>query len=459
MKINDIVVEDTPVQQLQKAQQVKQAQQTPDYSGGQRSVAPSKVTYNMPAQQQAQPQQQAPAQPQQQAQQQQAGDQQQAAAPKRTGGKVAGQVSQTPNAVRKRAARANAKQAPQQGGGAGAFGNMAQQLGNQTSTGGQTQATPQGQIHTANPNNPNQQQAPAQQQQEPQAQQQQPQDQQQQPQAQTQQEPAEKEQPQPLPAAKDKNAQVAKVPGDETGYGNLNMKGYKINNHGKVVRDPGFWQGMKDTAKGFIQQQQGAKVDPDAPTFQGTRSLTNPIGWGKGGYDAPTGDMKQHELGLQTMGNKVANQAKDAIATGNVPVNNTEPDAQPNAEPPAATPKSNSGIAQGMRQATGQPQGPAPAQGQQTAAPKQQPQQQAQPAQQGQQQQGQGQQKAQSPEAQALSKGVRIVNHDPIIISFKNKDFGLDDNGQWIHLASGKIPPESIQSFLSQQHDTSLGIG
>jgi hypothetical protein len=45
-----------------------------------------------------------------------------AAAPARTGGKVAGQVSNTPNAVRKRAARAAGKAQPS------AFGNMASQL-------------------------------------------------------------------------------------------------------------------------------------------------------------------------------------------------------------------------------------------------------------------------------------------------------------------------------------------
>ena len=47
-------------------------------------------------------------------------------AKKHTGGKVAGQVSQTPNAIRKREQRAAAKQANQAG--AGAFNQMATQL-------------------------------------------------------------------------------------------------------------------------------------------------------------------------------------------------------------------------------------------------------------------------------------------------------------------------------------------
>ena len=84
----------------------------------------------------------------------------------RTGGRVAGQLSQTPNAVRKRQARA-ANKAPATTttpttpatGGAGAFGQMAQQIttpATQTSsTGGTTQRTSTGLTHKANPNNPN----------------------------------------------------------------------------------------------------------------------------------------------------------------------------------------------------------------------------------------------------------------------------------------------------------------
>lgn len=57
-----------------------------------------------------------------------------------------------------------------------------------------------------------------------------------------------------------------------------------------------------------------------------------------------------------------------------------------------------------------------------------------------------------------MASGVRVINQDPIIIKYGNREFGLNDNGEWTHLKSGKVPPESIQAFLSQQHDTSLGI-
>jgi hypothetical protein len=87
------------------------------------------------------------------------------AAKTHTGGRVAGQVSQTPNAIRQRQARAANKApaattaTPPATGGAGSFGQMAQQLTAPTtqtsSTGGTTQQTSTGLTHKANPNNPN----------------------------------------------------------------------------------------------------------------------------------------------------------------------------------------------------------------------------------------------------------------------------------------------------------------
>jgi hypothetical protein len=60
---------------------------------------------------------------------------------------------------------------------------------------------------------------------------------------------------------------------------------------------------------------------------------------------------------------------------------------------------------------------------------------------------------------QAQLQGISVVSQEPIILRTKGgKEFGLDDQGQWIHLASGKIPPQAYQEFLSQQHDVSLGV-
>lgn len=71
----------------------------------------------------------------------------------RTGGRIAGQLSQTPNAVRKRAARAAKKVAPATAG-TNAFGQMAQQLTptrTASSTGGTITQTPTGLMHRAKP--------------------------------------------------------------------------------------------------------------------------------------------------------------------------------------------------------------------------------------------------------------------------------------------------------------------
>jgi hypothetical protein len=76
------------------------------------------------------------------------------AAKKRTGGRVAGEpLSQTPNAVRKRAARLANKTTPAAAG-ANAFDQMTQQLTPQqksSSTGGTIKQTPTGLVHTAKP--------------------------------------------------------------------------------------------------------------------------------------------------------------------------------------------------------------------------------------------------------------------------------------------------------------------
>jgi hypothetical protein len=57
-----------------------------------------------------------------------------------------------------------------------------------------------------------------------------------------------------------------------------------------------------------------------------------------------------------------------------------------------------------------------------------------------------------------LAPGVEIVSQEPIVIKYRNKDFAINDQGQWIAMASGKTPHESFQEFLSKQHDKSLGL-
>ena len=50
-----------------------------------------------------------------------------------------------------------------------------------------------------------------------------------------------------------------------------------------------------------------------------------------------------------------------------------------------------------------------------------------------------------------LAPGVQIVSQDPIIVKYKNKEYGLNDAGQWVHFGTSRIPHESFQSFLDRQ--------
>jgi len=77
-----------------------------------------------------------------------------ATAKKRTGGKKSGEVSMTPNAIRKREARKSVTTAVAPA--PNPFGQMVNQLQNyKTSTGGQVRGTATGLKHTASPDNPN----------------------------------------------------------------------------------------------------------------------------------------------------------------------------------------------------------------------------------------------------------------------------------------------------------------
>jgi len=46
--------------------------------------------------------------------------------------------------------------------------------------------------------------------------------------------------------------------------------------------------------------------------------------------------------------------------------------------------------------------------------------------------------------------GAEIVQQDPIIMKYKNKEYGLNDKGQWVQFGSTKVPHESFQAFLDK---------
>ena len=49
-----------------------------------------------------------------------------------------------------------------------------------------------------------------------------------------------------------------------------------------------------------------------------------------------------------------------------------------------------------------------------------------------------------------LPKNMEIISADPIIIRHGNKELGLDEKGQWINLATGKIPPAALNQLYDR---------
>ena len=50
-----------------------------------------------------------------------------------------------------------------------------------------------------------------------------------------------------------------------------------------------------------------------------------------------------------------------------------------------------------------------------------------------------------------LVQGAQIIQQDPIVIKYKNKEYGLNDEGQWVHFGTTKVPHQSFQAFLDSQ--------
>jgi hypothetical protein len=51
---------------------------------------------------------------------------------------------------------------------------------------------------------------------------------------------------------------------------------------------------------------------------------------------------------------------------------------------------------------------------------------------------------------QQLPKTMEKISDDPIIIRHGNKEMGLNEKGQWINLATGKIPPEALNQLYDK---------
>lgn len=57
---------------------------------------------------------------------------------------------------------------------------------------------------------------------------------------------------------------------------------------------------------------------------------------------------------------------------------------------------------------------------------------------------------AQAPTALTPQERFQKVQNEPIVMKYKNFEFGLNDNGQWSRLGSNKALPQNYQAMLDQ---------
>lgn len=57
-----------------------------------------------------------------------------------------------------------------------------------------------------------------------------------------------------------------------------------------------------------------------------------------------------------------------------------------------------------------------------------------------------------------LAQGVDVINPEPIMFKFNNKNYILGDRGQWVDSKTQKLADQTTQAFLDQQHDKFLRL-
>lgn len=49
-----------------------------------------------------------------------------------------------------------------------------------------------------------------------------------------------------------------------------------------------------------------------------------------------------------------------------------------------------------------------------------------------------------------VQQGAEIINKEPVIIRFQGTVYGLNDQGSWSNIKTGKVPEESVEAFLNK---------
>ena len=65
--------------------------------------------------------------------------------------------------------------------------------------------------------------------------------------------------------------------------------------------------------------------------------------------------------------------------------------------------------------------------------------------------------RSRTPAATNAKSQVTVINKDPALVQFKNVNYVINDQGEWIGLNNSKVVPQSFQQFLDDELNKALG--
>ena len=65
--------------------------------------------------------------------------------------------------------------------------------------------------------------------------------------------------------------------------------------------------------------------------------------------------------------------------------------------------------------------------------------------------------RSRTPAAANAKSQVTVINKDPALVQFKNVNYVINDQGEWIGLNNSRVVPQSFQQFLDDELNKALG--
>ena len=65
--------------------------------------------------------------------------------------------------------------------------------------------------------------------------------------------------------------------------------------------------------------------------------------------------------------------------------------------------------------------------------------------------------RSRTPAATNAKSQVTVINKDPALVQFKNVNYVINDQGEWIGLNNSRVVPQSFQQFLDDELNKALG--